>query len=436
MSFREPFLIQTLIILCCQAIAFAAAAPAYNLLKKKYPDYGISKFCNHVWYFLMICFLLAFAAMLIADKNSIFNLIFNANDAFMDFFNPIAYISSSTPYAAGDGACYSGLSFSFYLFISKLISAVPETAGLAIKMSKTGIFMLYAYIFASIAVFMTAVIKLKTGRFSEKILFLFLILFSSPLIYQFERANIIFIANFLIIVFYICYESKNKKLFEAGLICLAAAAAIKIYPAIFALMLIKDKKWKETARFTVYCAVLFIAPFFIFGSINSIKDFFYCVATLSKNSENTISSHWVTIHNFFLAFLYPQDYSMAVKVMRVIFFISGCFTFFFHSEKWKTAAILSMLMILTPARSAQYAVIFMTLPLILFMNSQNKRRKDIAYAVLFAGIFAPLAFKSNNLLTISVMSESISIILMGSFLIYEGVYLFARRSLNKLNPAA
>lgn len=432
MPLLKTFLIQTIIILCSTAAACAVAVPAYNFLKKKYISYSLGNFCNHLWYFLMSYFLLIFAVQLFVDSTSIFNLIFNANDTFMDFFNPIAYISGQSPYAAGDNACYSGLSFSFYLVIAKILSVIPETAGIAIKMSKSGMFALYAYTGAGIILFAAAAMKLKIGVLSEKFLFLILILCSSPFIYQFERTNIIFLVNILIIVFFIFRRSKNKTLFESGLICLAAASAIKIYPAVFVLVLIKDKKFKETARFAFYCIALFFIPFFFFGNADSVKEFFTCLINLSKNSENMISSHWVTIHNFFSVPFYPASHSAILKFFRMLFFAAGCLAFFAQKDEWKGAAILSAIMILLPARSAQYTVIFMTLPLILFLNAQNKTRKDIFYSVLFAGTFAPLAFGSDNLMTVSIMTESISIIVMSICLIYESIFIYARKKFPQL----
>lgn len=51
---------------------------------------------------------------------------------------------------------------------------------------------------------------------------------------------------------------------EIALICLAAAAGIKLAPAIFGLLYVKEKRWKEVVRLVLYGLIAFFTPFFCF----------------------------------------------------------------------------------------------------------------------------------------------------------------------------
>ncbi|MDR1941979.1 MAG: glycosyltransferase 87 family protein [Endomicrobium sp.] len=415
-----PFIIQTALIIIIELFVFAAACAAYVLIKKRRPFYSENDYCGHIWFVCMSVCLAAFSVEILCDWNAIFNIVLKtANDSFMDFFNPVSYILSSQPYEAGLNACYSGLSFLFYLIIAKITAAQNMPAEM-IKSSVSGQYALFFYTLITALLFCILVFKFeKSKNLPRKIILTTLIFCSAPFIYQFERANIIFIANLFITAFFICFQSKNKKIFEIGLICLAAAAAIKIYPAVFILLLIKEKKLKEVLRFVLYFLLLFTVPFFIIGSADTISCFAESLSILSGISKGIISSHWVSLHNFLAVPCAYFDALYLITPMRILFTILVGVSFFMEKSLWKSAALLTALIILLPHRSAQYVVILTVAPLILFLNDSDKKLKDIIYSVLFAGTFIPIAVKSACLFTSSVMFENVSLIFLSVLIIYE-----------------
>ena len=117
-------------------------------------------------------------------------------------------------------------------------------------------------------VFLT--LKMKKGSNKEKYLFITLMMFSIPFLFAFERGNIILVSFILLLVFMCFKDSENKVLREIALIGLAASAAIKIYPAIFGLILVKEKRWLDIFRVITYGLILFVLPFLFFGGYSSL----------------------------------------------------------------------------------------------------------------------------------------------------------------------
>lgn len=66
------------------------------------------------------------------------------------------------------------------------------------------------------------------------------------------------------LVFFVTKDSEKRWVREIGYLCLAFAAALKVYPAIFGFVLIKEKKYKEAFRLAIYGIAVFIISFLLF----------------------------------------------------------------------------------------------------------------------------------------------------------------------------
>ena len=66
-------------------------------------------------------------------------------------------------------------------------------------------------------------------------------------------------------VYAFTYDSQNKTYREVGILALAFAAALKLYPAVFGWFLIADKRYKDAVRCAIYGVALLLIPSFFFG---------------------------------------------------------------------------------------------------------------------------------------------------------------------------
>ncbi|MFR1477072.1 MAG: glycosyltransferase 87 family protein [Hydrogeniiclostridium mannosilyticum] len=83
------------------------------------------------------------------------------------------------------------------------------------------------------------------GTTSEKVLFSCSVLFSGPMFFLLERGNILIAVFAFSLVFLALYDSEKFSHRLIAYICLAVAAAIKLYPAVLG-FLVLYKRYKET----------------------------------------------------------------------------------------------------------------------------------------------------------------------------------------------
>ena len=246
-------------------------------------------------------------------------------------------------------------------------------------------------------------------KFIQKILIIG-IMFSSPFLYQYERANIIFIALMLLITYLLLKDSDNKVAREISLICLALAACIKIYPAVFGLLLLKEKRWKESIRVVIYGILLFFVPFAFMGGFDKIPNFLEAIFLSPDNSDphlygygnklnftNTI----MAVHTFFVnrGEISPADAQNKAHYISLFLTLFSALMAYFSKEKWKTYALLTGIMVGFPAFSFMYCSVFICIPLVtLIMQKREKIRKmDIVYVIIFLMIFGIHIYKTPKL---------------------------------------
>ena len=348
-------------------------------------------------------------------------------DSWMDFINPINHAGQADPYIDTD-RIYPPICYCFYWLISRFVPRGLYTSSHVRRMKYlTGgaiVFTMYmvvtTYLFVNI---MENFIKLsskeerlevskkreKKEMYLQKGLVL-CIMFSSPFIYQFERANIIFIALMLLLTYLLLKDSDNKIAREISLICLALAACIKIYPAVFGLLLLKEKRWKESIRVVIYGLIFFFVPFAFMGGFCKIPNFLEALLMSPDNSDphtygfgnklnftNTI----MAVHTFFVnrGKISYADAQNKAHYISLVLTIGSAIMAYFSKEKWKTYALLTGIMVGFPAFSFMYCSVFICIPLVAFiMQKREKIRKmDIVYIITFLMIFGIHIYKTPKL---------------------------------------
>ena len=228
----------------------------------------------------------------------------------------------------------------------------------------------------------------------ESILFACSMMMSGPMIFAIERGNMILIAFAFVFIFALFYQSENKYVRYLSYIALALSAAIKIYPALFGLLIIERKRWKEALMAVVIGAVVFAAPFAEFGGISSVATLFENIMSASPELASK-----GTGYNFSFANL--------VKIMGIVSggVISGqtalirlfpaCVTVFIYltnQEEWKKMLAIVLFIVWIPEFSYTYTLLFFMLPFVFFLKTLKRAAtKDMLYMMLFVIVFLPTA---------------------------------------------
>ena len=391
-----------------------------------------------VFYVIMGVAILAFIAYCILyDGNPLVDILFiDTEDTFMDFFNSLYHVKDLNPYGPAVLGIYPALSYVFYaVFMRAIPRDVMEMGGFAVRGSQEGQLVFIIYMVIAVVMFSYIFYKNKKGKEIEKVLFILGLFFTTPFIFTFERGNSVLYAMIFMAIYIFYYDSDSKGLRELAYISLAVAASIKIYPAILGLLLIKDKRYKDAIRCVIYGVVIFVVPFIFFGGFTKI--FVMLKSIFATNGAFNALGYGYKVNmsntlNMILAFLGINNsiLNKIINYLPYLILIFSAIAACYLKVKWKAVALLSSLLVAVPGFSYIYSLIFMTVPVILFLDDKENRNKlDWVYMLLFAAQFIPVfrgvhsifgRLNSPYPVTMGTFVESMSIFAIVILLTIEG----------------
>ena len=382
---------------------------------------------------------------------------FDKDDFFMDFFNPISYAASFDlsyiywhsiypPLPSALGTFFAGF------FPQELLN---HFRAFGLRSTGTGIAMLVTFFVISITGLLALLYRIKEGDVKVKTLFCTFILISFPLLYWFERANNIIFALIFSLFFVAFYNSPKKIIKHLSLFLLAIAINIKIYPFVFGILLLRNKKFKDILYLGLYTIILFFLPFIFVGHIDSLSVY---IQNLIKHSNwfmalccgfgTSLENIFITLFAALTTVLPSENLLKTFSGITLFAGFYGVFASYFVKDFWKVCALLSLLIILIPQTSGDYCLLFMLIPLVFFLNLKEYTFKDLIYLVLFTLIFmlniptvVPIyAISSGYPITINNLLAKLSCLVMfimlclegtRSFMVFVSKYKFKEIDLNK-----
>jgi len=314
----------------------------------------------------------------------------------MDFYNPLSELLNG-PYA--HGSIYPPLPALFYKILLRMIPFnIASHGAFAIRSSQAGEMVFLMYVLLTLFAFFVLVTEIKRNSKFGKYLLSFTLLFSGPFLFTFERGNIIFVALLFLMLFVFFKDSKKTFIREVALVSLAIAAAIKLYPVIFLVLLFKEKRFAESIRVIIYGLILFFFPFFLMGGLGQLPILLKNITTTSNEQLAWGVGYSVNIESIvrIIGALVGNSGGNPIFIGRIVSYIvllTGLIAAYFMKSQWKAVALLTLLMILVPIISFEYALIFMIIPLILFLDKGTKQEKyDYLYLICFLLVFIPFTF--------------------------------------------
>ena len=341
-------------------------------------------------------------------RNSVF--FQDRDDVFMDWFNINYMVYNNSPYIGGDSS-YPPL----VLNIAKIFAAMADYdfgAGEA-RNSPEGIASILTFYAVSLIptfALLWVACRRKQMKNGQIALLCLAFLGSVPFLFEFDRGNYLLIALPFIFAFFLWYNSERRWAREAAYIGLSVAVGIKIYPAAFALILLKERRFAAFVRTACYSVLMLIVPFLFFeGGLDNISAFLYWLTDFagSKGGEvNTVVygvSYSYSPYNLpasIVAMLGPGVVDMDVlanakavelcgKILTVLFIVLVFFTGFASDRKWKVILSSALATMFVPSISFVYSATMCVIPIVFFLLDEEKCRLDYAYLALFLIAFVP-----------------------------------------------
>ena len=198
-----------------------------------------------------------------------------------------------------------------------------------------------------------------------------------------------------LLIYAFSYNSDSKFAREFGLIALAFAFSLKLYPAVFGWFLIADKRYKEAIRCVLYGIAMLIIPSFFFGGP------IFVVQTLYENITRWSSGSGNELVQVMGALQFSELQQSAVNLLIYAWIlISGlCFAispFIRPDQPWKTWTVGALTILCIPSLTGVYTWAFLLIPLILLADREATTRKNVTYVTLMTlpFMFLPLGWIS------------------------------------------
>ncbi len=236
-------------------------------------------------------------------------------------------------------------------------------------------------------------------RRTLSVLFGIFAVFNASTLYMIERGNMLILCLIFLAVFAFTYESENKAVREIGIISLAVASALKLYPALFMWLFISDRRYKDLAKCIGYFSVLMILPSFFFGGPE-------CIITLLKNTfgfsaKKSSSSSAITVIERY-THIPAKIISIGAYIWCFVNLLSLMASPFLKEERWKSYVKGILLILTVPPLTGQYVWAFFLIPFVLYCNSNRTlKKKDLKILIPMLPPFLFTLFRFNYYLTIN-----------------------------------
>lgn len=225
---------------------------------------------------------------------------------------------------------------------------------------------------------------------------------SYPVLYCLDRGNL----DMLLVILFagFVYALKSEKYLSAAVL-LAIQNAVKPFPLLFLFLFLFKKRYKEFFFSVIITALLVIGGFMVSKGnffdqmilfIKGLSDFKFAYVYSMNDNGMTNTSSLFTALKLFLCKNTPliSTFTLVKIYDALCSVITAIALFFTWREKvfWKKITLLSTLMLLTPYFVADYKLVFLFIPIWLFVSSQEKTRFDLLYTVLFGLLMIPKQF--------------------------------------------
>ena len=229
-----------------------------------------------------------------------------------------------------------------------------------------------------------------------------LFFFSSPVLFALERGNIVLLVVGLSMYFLAMYNNDNAAVREIALVSLAVAISIKIYPAVYGIVLLKNKKYNMIFRMGIYSLLGFILPSFAFGGPRSITVW---ISNLSSFSSGAVyewgNGYNLSPYAIFAEWFDLLGFDVNFHILNMIIRCSVLMVFaatFLCKDEWHQILGASLLIIIVPSLSFYYVVTFLWIAFIVYIRDctdgirfTNKKWFPVLFLILCVPWLLPLS---------------------------------------------
>jgi hypothetical protein len=349
--------------------------------------------------------------------------LFRPDVAFWDFYRVLEQSANLNPFAKDMGGFAGG---PFGHLVGYMFSAIH------IKWLQLCIF------FTSFFTVFILMVKhylygLKSKLTSYQLLTIFIIVFFTyPVLFAVDRANFDMLVCVFIFLFAFTYI---KQKYKVSTIFLSLAIAIKPYTIVFIMVYIFDKRYKNSLLVIFNTIFLTALSLFLFkdGLFLETQKFFsaafntasYLAAGGQLEYTSDLYSFFIVVARF-IGNLFGLDRNGAgiflptypeFTILYILLAIIAAIYFIIYlwerpQPLWKVMAVLSIIIILLPIASHDYRLIFLLVPMMMYLANDGRTSNDLIIVILLGLLLIPknyyrIGIAINPLLLIGLLVSTI-----------------------------
>lgn len=326
----------------------------------------------------------------------------NPDARFEDFYDVVRSSATLDPFGQTiDGFGFEGSPFGH--FVGYLFSIIrPASLRLPIFLGSffiVFILMVKHYLHGS-----------KSKLTSYHLLAILVIVFLTyPVLFGVDRANFDLLVVPCLFLFAFTYQRQK---FKASTVFLALAIALKPYAAIFVLVYIFDRRYRDSllVAFNVIFLTAFSLSLFREGLFSETQKYFHVLSQmntdLSAGNQQWYTSNLYCLLTIAMKFVgnalnidtsgttmylpaHPEA-RLAYAIMAIVVFIY--FVIYLWKEPrtlWKAMAVLTILTILLPYNSHDYRLMYLFVPMLMYLAANERAPNDLLIIILWGLLLVP-----------------------------------------------
>ncbi len=321
-------------------------------------------------------------------------------DLFMDFFNSVRDASSENGGYVDRHVIYPPLANLLYLAIGKIFKGnLLDTAfgDRFLLRNNDPVALLVFFVSIMLCVFSVYLIidryLLRCGFKAAPAALAITSALSFPMLYAIQRGNIIILAIPLTMFFVFFRNHERKLVRELSYIALAIAAGLKLYPAVFGVLLITDKKYKEAVRLVIYGILAFVLPVFAFGGPEMLWQIIQNVFGFNSGSSEKAARFrsGYSYQELVAVFLHNKSMAIFGKIVFWCLELMAAIMVFVLPKDWQKLTALCYMVFNIRSLSSIYALTFFLIPFVMFLTDKRKFKwNDYLYLLCLSLMFIPL----------------------------------------------
>lgn len=352
---------------------------------------------------MLACVFLTFVITLAWNEYPIHVLGKMGQHVFMDYFWSVCD-SINDPYSTMK-VIYPPFIVVIYSIIGHISEpfVTQDTGDIYIDMFNSQIpMMIFAILMGiSIYLFLTVCRKALAGTLeeTETKLFLFAILISFPLLIALQNGNSIIYSISFLTMFLLGYRSEKKWVRYCSYICIGIVAGMKLSPAMFALLILRERRYKEFIICgMIICVIAFAPIIFTDGTIAMMIENLFALDRETGGSVNNIPK---------LFYFMAKDLNMPVldTVGAVVTEIVTVLTMIImvldtKMKQWKVIALAAMCIITGFGIGTPYLYMYVIVAVLFFLREEKEAtRANLFYLIMLA---LPIMLISMDVLMLKV----------------------------------